>query len=82
MFGLIDINKEDIIYGFSYYAQTYVILIIIIAILCATPIFSRIKNVENKIAKSGINVGLLLLFIVFAAMVASNTYNPFIYFRF
>ena len=82
MFGLMNINNEDIAYGFSYYAQTYEILIIIIAILCATPIFSRIKNVENKIAKSAINVGLLLLFILSASMIASNTYNPFIYFRF
>jgi len=82
MFGILNIQTENISYGFSYYVETFEIIIFIAAIICSVPIFSRILDVKNKLGKVCINLWLLLLFIFSAATIASNTYNPFIYFRF
>ncbi len=82
MFGLLKIQTENISYGLSYYVETFEIIIFITAIICSIPIFGRILEVKNKFGKTCINLWLLLLFIFSAATIASNTYNPFIYFRF
>lgn len=82
MFGLVKVH--DIAYGISYYGDTVEILTFIIALICATPVFSKILEIkqERKILRSIVNIWLIILFILSTAAVAASTYNPFIYFRF
>lgn len=80
MFGLIKIDNTG--YSIGYYINTFEIIIFICAILCSTPLFSKILGVKNKVGKVFINIWLLILFILSSATIASSTYNPFIYFRF
>ena len=72
----------EITYKLPYYLNTKEIVILIIALLCAAPLFSNILNIQNKIGKICINIWLLGLFIISTMMIAESTYNPFIYFRF
>ena len=82
MFGLVKVH--DIAYGISYYGDTVEVLTFIIALICATPVFSKILEIkqERKILRSIVNIWLIILFILSTAAVAASTYNPFIYFRF
>lgn len=80
MFGFVKIH--DIVYGFSYYIDTFEIIIFVAAILCSVPLFSKMLEVKNKLAKCVINIWLIILFILSSATIAASTYNPFIYFRF
>lgn len=80
MFGFVKIH--DIVYGFSYYIDTFEIIIFVAAILCSVPLFSKMLEVKNKFAKIAINIWLIILFILSSATIAASTYNPFIYFRF
>lgn len=82
MFGILKIQTENISYGLPYYVETFEIIIFIAAIICSIPVFGKILEVKNKFGKICINIWLLLLFIFSTATIASNTYNPFIYFRF
>lgn len=75
MFGLAKTN--NILYSIDYYIGNLELVILVIAVLCTTPIFNRIK-----IPQIVVNIGLLLLFIISASAIAASTYNPFIYFRF
>lgn len=80
MFGLVKIH--DIVYGLSYYIDTFEVIIFFFAILCSIPVFAKILDVKNKFAKIAINIWLIILFILSSATIAASTYNPFIYFRF
>ena len=89
MFGGVNVNTEQHIYTLSYYGNTWEVLIFIIAILCCTPVFNKIKlytttaeNIKEKIYGGLTNAWLIFLFIVSVASIAASTYNPFIYFRF
>ena len=82
MFGITPILPENIVYSFTYYIDTFEIIMIIVAILCSAPLFKNMLNVENKWAKAGINIWLLVLFFLSTVTMAGSTYNPFIYFRF
>ena len=82
MFGLLHLRPEDFAYSMLYYVDTIEIITICVAILCSMPIFKRILEVENRIAKTFINIWLLILFFLSTMTIASSTYNPFIYFRF
>ena len=89
MFWGVNVNTEQHIYTLSYYGNTWEILIFIIAILCCTPIFSKMKlytttteTLKEKIYGGLINTWLIFLFVVSVASIAASTYNPFIYFRF
>ncbi len=82
MFGFIGANKDTITYGIGYYADTIEIIAFIAAILCSMPLFKNMIYVKNKIAKSFVNLWLLVMFILSTISIAAGTYNPFIYFRF
>ena len=82
MFGM---KHSDMIFHTNYFIGTYEILIFIVGILCAMPIFRNLVQLDDKskpltyLAK---NMYLLGLFILSVAAIAASTYNPFIYFRF
>jgi alginate O-acetyltransferase complex protein AlgI len=63
---------------FLYYFSNYFILIIIL-IICSIPI--KIK-IDNKIIKCLSVLFYVILFIITISFIVSDTYNPFIYFRF
>lgn len=86
--GLFGLNKEVFINNYTiYYLKSYLI-VLIIAIFGATPLF---KNIIEKLKKSKclnkiINILepiflVILLFLVTAYLIDSS-YNPFLYFRF
>ncbi|MBR2069326.1 MAG: MBOAT family protein [Candidatus Gastranaerophilales bacterium] len=82
MFGLLHVHKKDFVYSISYYFDNLTIIIMVIAILCAIPVFKNIIKIENKYLKAFVNIWLLFLFFFSTIKLASDTYNPFIYFRF
>ncbi|MCM1338389.1 MAG: MBOAT family protein [Muribaculaceae bacterium] len=82
MFGILRIRTEEIVYTQAYYVDNIEVIIFITAVICALPLFKNFLLIKNKVWKIFINTWLLLLFILSVASIASNTYNPFIYFRF
>ena len=82
MFGLLHLHPDKFLYANAFYFGNIELITFVIAIACCMPVFRNILNVENKIAKLFINLWLLVLFFLSTIMMASNTYNPFIYFRF
>ncbi len=82
MLGILDLNKENFIYTFSYYVDVYEIIIFIAAILCSIPLFKNMIYLKNKFARITVNLWLLALMFLSTCAIASGTYNPFIYFRF
>lgn len=81
--SLIGINNNIIDNNFMFYLTNYG-FIIIIGIIFSTPIFKKIKNIMNKnnILKIIMYLIYLLLFIITISFIVSDTYNPFLYFRF
>ena len=75
-------SRNEVYLRLPYYLNRFNTLIIIIAILCAMPIFKNILNKNNVFTQIGINIVLAILFIMSVSELAVNTYNPFIYFRF
>lgn len=82
MFGLLNLHPEEYSYAMPYYIDSIEIITFAAAFLCCIPLFKNILDVKNKWGKAGINIWLLLLFFLSTITIASNTYNPFIYFRF
>ncbi len=82
MFGLLHLNKEQFAYTLPYYVDTVEILVFIIAILCSVPLFKNLIYTKEKWKTAVVNVWLLVIFVFSTASIATNTYNPFIYFRF
>ena len=80
MFGLV--KTHDITYGFGYYVDTLEIIVFIVAIICCTPLFGKMLQQENKVAKAFVNIWLIILLLLSTSFIAASTYNPFIYFRF
>ncbi len=82
MFGLL--QGHNILYATAYYLDNIKLIALLAAFLCSMPLFTKILDISNKhkLAKSMLNLWLLILFILSAASIASSTYNPFIYFRF
>ena len=86
--GLFGLNKEVFINNYTiYYLKSYLI-VLIIAIFGATPLF---KNIIEKLKKSKclnkiINIlepiFLVILLLLVTAYLIDNSYNPFLYFRF
>ena len=80
--GLKFINFETI-----YYLKNYLV-ILVLALICATPLFKNIseKMLKNKKFKnifSFIEIsGYIALLLVCTSFLISNSFNPFIYFRF
>ena len=82
MFGLI--SEYKIVYKLGYYVDNIEIITFVAAIICAMPVFGNILNIkyERKLLRAGVNLWLVILFILSSAVIAASTYNPFIYFRF
>ena len=86
--GLFGLNKEVFINNYTiYYLKSYLI-VLIIAIFGATPLF---KNIIEKLKKSKclnkiINIlepiFLVILLLLVTAYLIDSSYNPFLYFRF
>lgn len=82
MFGFLHLNSENFNYSFGYYFDKIVFITFIVAVLCSTPLFKNMIYVQNKNAKVFVNLWLLVIFYLSTISIASDTYNPFIYFRF
>lgn len=82
MFGFI--SKHTLSHDFIYYVDHIELLAFGVAVLCSMPLFTKMLTLSDKhvVLKSLINVWLIVLFILSTALIASSTYNPFIYFRF
>jgi len=82
MFGLVE-HKEDL-YKAVYYIDVIPALTLIAAIVCSLPVFKNIIEKTNKrpVILWFFNAWLYVLLILSTAVIASSTYNPFIYFRF
>lgn len=82
MFGFI--SNHNIAHDLIYYVDHIEIIAFGIAIMCSMPLFTKMLTVSDKhvVLKSLINAWLIVLFILSTALIASSTYNPFIYFRF
>lgn len=82
MFGFI--SKHTLSHDFIYYVDHIELLAFGVAVLCSMPLFTKMLTLSDKhvILKSLINAWLIVLFILSTALIASSTYNPFIYFRF
>ncbi len=74
MFGL---NGKVIDSNFSYLFRNYII-IIILGIIFSIPF----KKSNNKALKYVTGIVVIILFIITITMIISDTYNPFLYFRF
>lgn len=71
----------------NYYIKSY-LTVIIISIICATPLLKNINNLicKNKVLIKYINylrpIACILLLILCLAYLVDGSYNPFLYFRF
>lgn len=86
--GLIGANGENFINAYTlYYLKSYAV-ILIIAIVGATPMVKNIigKLKESNRIKKAINflepMILISLMLIVTAYLVDNSYNPFLYFRF
>ena len=66
---------------FVYLLKNYFVLFVI-AILFSIPFAKKINIKSNNILKFGIAIVYIILFITTIALIVSDTYNPFLYFRF
>lgn len=80
MFGLLQSDKTG--YSMEYYVDRLGIITFIVAVLCSVPLFKNILYIQSKTGRFILNCWLLVLFYLSTLTIASNTYNPFIYFRF
>ena len=81
MFGAL--KSVDPLYGLDYYVSNIEIIVFIVAVLCAMPIFKNcVATPKNRLAHIGLYLGILILFLLSVSSIAASTYNPFIYFRF
>ena len=81
MFGLLATNP---MYSIPHYMDVQEWLSLMICILCAMPLFKNMLNIDfrQKFANIGIDIWLMVMFVLSWATIAASTYNPFIYFRF
>ena len=83
---LIGINTAFIASDFFFFIKNYFI-IILLGIIFSTPISKILKEKINSTKYKGIYctlgfIGSIILFIVTISFLVSDTYNPFLYFRF
>lgn len=72
----------DQFYGFSYYFQGMGWIVLGVALLAMTGLFKNLLNIKGFFAHFCINVFLLSCFMLVIVLLTSNSYSPFIYFRF
>ena len=82
MFGLV--NKQNLVFEFTYFINKKTIFWIFISTLGATPIISRkLKVYEGKWFFEVIStIVISILFIISIIFIINSTYSPFIYFQF
>lgn len=85
MFGFTNTGNP----GFSalFYINKYTVFILILGVILSTPMLSKVwtcvKAKVNTILSVAVrNIGLLVMLVYSIVRIVSNTYNPFIYFRF
>lgn len=86
--GLFGLNKEVFINNYTiYYLKSYLV-VLIIAIFGATPLFKNIieklkkRKCLNKIINILEPIFLVILLLLVTAYLIDSSYNPFLYFRF
>lgn len=86
--GLFGVNGTSLINSYTlYYLRSYII-ILIIAVIGATPLLKNIilklkENIKvNKVINILEPIYILLLLLIVTAYLVDNSYNPFLYFRF
>ena len=82
MAGILKLKEID--YGFLYYFDRITVIVSIISVICAMPLFKNILNWGQKNCILGllVNIWIITLLILSCMQLAASTYNPFIYFRF
>ncbi len=80
------------VYSLAYFVSTNSILVILVGILFSMPIFKLLQEKVSWLKNQGRGAFVLVnvleiifylgIFVLCAALLAGNTYNPFIYFRF
>lgn len=90
MFGL-NQNAEELISSNMYLDNAVYYILMIIGIIGSTPLIKKyfLKNIDafaniciDKVTLLFQNIFIILLLLMVYIMLANNTYNPFIYFRF
>ena len=79
MFGIGNmplVNNEAI-----YYLRNYFV-IILVGVICSIPIFNKLKSKDSNVRAILSTVVYIGLFLLSTASLVSDTYNPFLYFRF
>ena len=84
--NLIGLNGNLINNDFWFYLKSYIV-ILLVAILFSIPFYDKFKNFVNHSKYKFfwlflIFIGFILLFIITISLLVSNSYNPFLYFRF
>ena len=82
MFWCLPLNADGPTYTSAYYIGKLETVIFVVALLCSMPIFKNMLYAQKKSTKLVVNTWLLVLFYLSTMTIVSNTYNPFIYFRF
>lgn len=83
---LIDRNYT-FVYSIGYYVSNYIGLVILAGIVCSFPVYQKLKE-KIALPTTGVAYRLsadmvyLVAFVLSIAVMASSTFNPFIYFRF
>ena len=82
--GMLGLGSGISNYTIWYYLGQKELLVLGIAIVCATPIFKNLLSFKpaSTCYQVCISFWIMLLFVLSAASIAASTYNPFIYFRF
>ena len=90
MFGF-NKNDEELIVSSMYLENATYYVLMVIGIVGSTPLIKRyfLRNIDafdtvyvNKATVLMQNIFIILLLVMVYIMLANNTYNPFIYFRF
>lgn len=79
MFLIVDIplyNIESV-----YYLRNYIV-IIVIGIICSIPLSQKVKIKDGYVKTIILTVVYIIIFLLSTASLVSDTYNPFLYFRF
>lgn len=83
---LID-RSYQFVYSLRFYLTNYTILILLIGIVCSFPVYRYFRagsfiNTNSTALRLCYDFTFLILFVLSLSVMASSTFNPFIYFRF
>lgn len=80
LLGVFPINHID--FHWAYFLNNYQIIVCVIGLVCAFPIFKKMLDQKGILKNAGIDLYLLGLFGLCVVSLLTSSYNPFIYFRF